>query len=141
MREGKDKKGKPYTQYNVKINGTAYGTFNKKLADEAKLLKGKKVTYAIIKEGRYENLLSVQEFVEVAQEPKPDNAQSPSAMDVDQFTLMIVGMGEKAGMDVEAINTALEGDFSIKSLKDVPVDMQSKVVDYFQNIIDESEAA
>jgi phage recombination protein Bet len=142
FKEGKGKKG-PWTKYTVQIDDKGYATFDKGIAEQAKALKGKRASYKTEKTGDFENLVSIEAFIDPAPS-KPQDAptatQGPSAMDADQFTAQILSMGLQVGMDEKKVLSVLDAEFSVKALKDVPADKQSQIIDYFQAAIDEIEA-
>ena len=53
-------KGQPWTRYGVIINGTKYGTFDKKVGEAAQALKGHTATATVEDNGKYHNLIAIE---------------------------------------------------------------------------------
>jgi hypothetical protein len=125
IKTGKGKNG-DWKKYGVKIDGTYYSTFDSKAGELAISLKGKKAVYESKKDGQYENLISITAHV---QEVKPVES-TPDVMGQDDFDKLVFSLLLGCGMSEADFDAALEAEFSIKGLKAVKPEDQSKVIDY-----------
>jgi hypothetical protein len=63
-----ENKGKPWTRYDIEIDGEKYGTFSETIAAEAKALEGKRVCLYYTKSGKYISVVSVRAEDDVPEE-------------------------------------------------------------------------
>jgi len=135
VKTGKGKKGE-WTLYDIKISGTTYGTFDKKIGEAA--VEGKTVLYTWKKEGKYNTLTSIHTKVDQAPAPKMEEKPKEEGHKIltrEEFEAQIANLALQAGQKTtdETNNFIMENsDGKYKSVSDIPEDDYSQWLDMFQ---------
>lgn len=114
------KDNKKWTRYGIKINGITYGTFDTNIGELANKNINKQVVFTSKKEGEYDTLTSLKLIID----------QQQTVQDDSEFVKQVTELIKTSNKTLEEIESMLDAEYSIKSIRDVKAEDQQKVLQF-----------